>query len=186
MIILETERLILRTWEDKDIDPMATINTDSKVCEFVPKLNKLETASRIENWIKHYKTHGFSLYAVELKSTGTFIGFLGLMIPSFEAHIPPAVEIGWRLSSNHWNQGYATEGAKAVLAYAFDTLQLNEVLSFTVINNKASRRVMEKIGMLYDPADDFEHPNLAEEHPLRQHVLYRLSKENFIENNLPK
>ena len=74
------------------------------------------------------------------------IGFLGLMTPSFEAHFTPAVEIGWRLSSKRWSQGYATEGAKAVLGYAFRKLQLPEVVSFTTVNNKASRRVMEKIG----------------------------------------
>ena len=175
MIILETERLILRTWQDCDIDPMAAINCDPKVCEFVPKLNHLETVSRIEHWMEHYAEHGFSLYAVELKSTGAFIGFLGLMIPAFDAHFTPAIEIGWRLASAHWNQGYATEGAKAVLAYAFDTLKLNEVVAFTAVNNKASRRVMEKIGMQHNPADDFAHPNLAEGHPLRPHVLYRLS-----------
>lgn len=95
--------------------------------------------------IAHYKEKGFSLYAVELKNTGEMIGFLGLMPPSFEAHFTPAVEIGWRLSSTHWNQGYATEGAKAVLHYAFTSLNLPEVVSFTAVNNLASRRVMEKL-----------------------------------------
>jgi RimJ/RimL family protein N-acetyltransferase len=86
-----------------------------------------------------------------LKNTEEMIGFLGLMTPSFEAAFTPAVEIGWRLSPTHWNKGYATEGAKAVLNYAFTDLQLKEVVSFTVINNQASRRVMEKIGLLVKP-----------------------------------
>ena len=180
MIIIETERLILRTWQDQDIDAMAAIDQDPKVCEYFPGIgNREATAARIAKIRQHYEDHGFSLYAVELKFSSTFIGFLGLMIPSFKAHFTPAVEIGWRLASDHWNQGYATEGAKAALIYAFDTLKLNEVVSFTVINNKASRRVMEKIGMRHNPADDFAHPNLADGHPLKQHVLYRLSKKEF-------
>ena len=176
MIIIETERLILRTWQEHDIESMAAINEDPKVCEYLPGIaNREATAAGIAKIRQHYEDHGFSLYAVELKSSSTFIGFLGLMIPSFKAHFTPAVEIGWRLASDHWNQGYA----KAVLAYAFDTLKLNEVVSFTVVNNKASRRVMEKIGMQHNPADDFAHPNLADGHPLRQHVLYRISKKEF-------
>ena len=110
------------------------------------------------------------------------IGFLGLMIPSFEAHFTPAVEIGWRLSSTHWNQGYATEGAKAVLHYAFTSLNLPEVVSFTAVNNLASRRVMEKIGLQHNPKDDFDHPKLEQNSPLRRHVLYRLSRADYLKN----
>lgn len=183
MIILETERLILRTWKECDIDPMAVIDQDPKVCEHLPGIgNREATAAGIEKMTQHYQEHGFGFYAIELKSSLELIGFLGIKIPFFESHFTPAVEIGWRLASNHWNQGYATEGAKAVLAYAFDILKLNEVVSFTVVNNKASRRVMEKIGMQYNPTEDFAHPHLAKGHPLKQHVLYRLSKEAFIKN----
>ncbi|CDZ77327.1 Acetyltransferase (GNAT) family protein [Legionella massiliensis] len=111
------------------------------------------------------------------------IGFLGLMTPSFDAHFTPAVEIGWRLSSKYWNQGYATEGAKAVLHYAFNCLNIERLVSFTVVNNLASRRVMEKIGMHHNPPDDFEHPRLSVDSPLRKHVLYRLSKEEYQNND---
>ena len=176
-VILETERLILRTWEEADVTPMAAIDQDPKVCEFLPGLGTLEATregiSRIKN---HYAEQGFSKYAVELKSTHEMIGFVGLSVPSFEAHFTPCVEIGWRLASPHWNQGYATEAAKAVLDYAFMTLGLDEVVAFTVPANLASRRVMDKIGLHYCPDDHFEHPKLAKNHPLCQHFLYRLSQ----------
>jgi len=112
---------------------------------------------------------------VELKSTGEMIGFCGLFIPSFQAHFTPAVEIGWRLAAHQWNLGYATEAAKAVLKYAFETLKLKEIVSFTAVDNVRSRRVMEKIGLRHNPADDFDHPNLEKLHPLCRHVLYRRS-----------
>lgn len=178
MIILETDRLTLRTWTEQDIDAMAIIDQDPKVCEFLPAIgNRAATETGVRKIMRHYEDHGYSLYAVELKSTREFIGWTGLAIPSFEAHFTPAVEIGWRLSSNHWNQGYATEAAKAVLNYAFKTLGLEEVVSFTAVNNKPSRRVMEKIGLLHHPEGNFDHPRLEKSHPLCRHVLYRLKKE---------
>lgn len=180
MVIIETNRLILRTFSESDIDAMSLIDQDPKVCEFLPSIGTREkTALMIQKMMKYYDDHGFSLYAVELKSTGEMIGWCGLMIPSFEAHFTPAVEIGWRLSSSHWNQGYATEAAKAVLQYAFETLKLNEVVSFTVVNNIASRRVMEKIGLHHNSDDDFDHPKIAKSHPLCRHVLYRISKNEY-------
>lgn len=183
MNILETPRLILRTWQEADLEPMALIDQDKKVCQFLPGIgSKSATKAGIERIIAHYKEKGFSLYAVELKSTGELIGFLGLMTPSFEAHFIPAVEIGWRLSSTHWNQGYATEGAKAVLDYAFTSLNLPEVVSFTAVNNQASRRVMEKIGLHHNTKDDFDHPKLEPNSPLRRHVLYRLSRADYLNN----
>ena len=176
MKILETERLILRVFEERDIDPMSLIDSDPMVREFLGGMSDREkTAAGVHNIIKHYDDHGFSLYAVELKSTGEMIGWCGLMIPSFEAHFTPAVEIGWRLASHHWNQGYATEAARAVLKYAFENLKLKEVVSFTVVDNIRSRRVMEKIGLHHNPADDFDHPKIEKSHPLCRHVLYRVS-----------
>lgn len=126
--------------------------------------------------MKHQNDHGFSLYAVELKSTGEMIGWCGLMIPSFDAHFTPTVEIGWRLASQHWNHGYATEAATAVLKYAFDSLKLKEVVSFTVVDNIRSRRVMEKIGLHHNSVDDFDHPRIEKSHRLCRHVLYQVLK----------
>lgn len=180
MIIIETNRLILRTFEERDIDPMILIDQDPKVCEFLPSIgNRDKTTQSIHKFITHYRDHGFSLYAVELKSTGEMIGWCGLMIPAFEAHFMPAVEIAWRLASQHWNHGYATEAAKAVLQYAFEQLKLNEVVSLTVPDNIRSRRVMEKIGLHHNSNDDFDHPKLEKLHPLCRHVLYRIYKKEY-------
>lgn len=177
MIILKTKRLILRTWEEQDLDSMSAINQDPLVCEFLPKIgDRAATKTLIQRFINHYEKYGFTAYAVELRSNGKFIGFVGLLIPSFEAHFTPAVEIGWRLGSQHWGQGYATEAAKAVVNFSFTILKLEEIVSFTVENNIRSRRVMEKIGMQHDPHDDFNHPKLSKNSPLCRHVLYRLSR----------
>ena len=180
---LETDRLILRSWRESDLAPMLAINQDPKVCEYFPEIgNRDSTLVLIDRIIKHDEEHGYSLYAVEVKATNEMIGFIGLMTPSFEAHFTPAIEIGWRLSSNHWNKGYATEGAKAVLRHAFTELNLDGVVSFTAVNNLASRRVMEKIGLKHNSKDDFDHPKLVEDSPLKRHVLYRLSKKDWMKN----
>lgn len=179
MIILKTKRLILRTWNEQDLDPMSAINQDPLVCEFLPKIGDLAaTKALIQLFINHYEKYGFTAYAVELKSNGEFIGFVGLLLVSFEAHFTPAVEIGWRLGFQHWGKGYATEAAKAVVDLAFTTLNLKEVVSFTVENNIRSRRVIEKIGMHHNPLDDFDHPKLPKNSPLCRHVLYRLTRLN--------
>jgi RimJ/RimL family protein N-acetyltransferase len=102
-----------------------------------------------------------------------FVGFVGLSEPDFDALFTPAVEVGWRLGREHWGHGYATEGARAAIAFAFDELGLREIVSFTAASNDRSRRVMERLGMTHDAADDFDHPSLAPGHPLRRHVLYR-------------
>jgi RimJ/RimL family protein N-acetyltransferase len=111
------------------------------------------------------------------------IGFVGLMVPSFQAHFTPCVEIGWRLAVAHWGQGFATEAARAALAFGFATAGLGEIVSFTTAGNARSRAVMERLGMTRDPADDFDHPNLPPElpggHALRRHVLYRLSRRGW-------
>jgi RimJ/RimL family protein N-acetyltransferase len=127
-------------------------------------------ADRIE---AGFQQCGFGLWAVEIVDTAPFAGFIGLSVPRFAAHFAPCVEIGWRLSAEFWNQGYATEGASAVMAFGFEVLGLDEIVSFTVPANVASRRVMEKIGMSRDGRDDFDHPSFPGGHPLRRHVLYR-------------
>ena len=113
---------------------------------------------------------------MEIQNVASLAGFVGLSVPSFEAHFTPCVEIGWRLAAEHWGRGYATEGARAVLTFGFQTLTLGEIVSFTVPGNARSRQVMERIGMVHGPADDFDHPALPEEHPLRRHVLYRIAR----------
>ena len=173
--MIETDRLLLRHWTEEDREPFFRLNSDARVMEFMPAyLSRLESELLIDHIEDHFRKHRFGLYALELREDHSFLGFLGLAIPEFAAHFTPCVEIGWRLSRNHWGRGLATEGAKAVVKRAFEVLRLDALVSFTVPANTRSRRVMEKIGMTHDPAEDFDHPHLPEGHPLRHHVLYRL------------
>ena len=174
---LETERLILRTWRDTDREPFARMNADPVVMEFFPAcLSREESDEGVDRVEKHFRERGFGLFAAELRAEHAFIGFIGLNVPRFVAHFTPCVEIGWRLAAAYWGQGLATEGARAVLRHGFDTLALDEIVAFTIPANLRSRRVMEKLGMTHDPADDFDHPGLEPGHPMRRHVLYRLKR----------
>ena len=179
--IIETDRLILRTWHDDDLQPMLVINQDPKVMEYFPGLQDLEMTKKfIDKVNAHLENHGYSLYATVRKDTNEFIGFIGLLIADFESHFTPATEIGWRLSPHHWGQGFATEGAKAVLDFAFKELKIPEIVSFTAAGNAKSIRVMQKIGLQHNEADDFDHPKLDNTSPLKRHVLYRLIKEDYL------
>lgn len=124
----------------------------------------------------HIERRGFGLWAVEVTGGAPFIGFIGLAVPSFEARFTPCVELGYRLAFEHWGHGYATEGGRAALTHGFTTLQLREIVAMTAVENVRSRRVMQRLGMTHSPADDFDHPNIAVGHPLRRHVLYRLTE----------
>ena len=178
--VQETERLILRLWKQEDIQPYYLINQDSHVIKY---LRGTLSVQQVEDFIvaanNHYDTYGYTLWAVELKSTKELIGFIGLNYVMWSSSFTPAVEIGWRLGSQHWGNGYATEGARAVLQYGFQVLQLEEIVSFTVPANARSIRVMEKIGLRRDRNGDFNHPKLPHNHPLSCHVLYRLKKSEY-------
>src|SRR5580700_9396888 len=164
--MIRTARLTLREWTEADRAPFAVINADPRVMEFMPQCLSREESDAMVNRIEsHFAEHGFGLYAAELSQSGELIGFIGLSIPNFEAAFTPCVEIGWRLGFAYWGSGLATEGALAVVKCAFETLGMSELVSFTVPGNLRSRRVMEKIGMVR--AEDFDHPKLAEGHPLR-------------------
>jgi RimJ/RimL family protein N-acetyltransferase len=176
-LLIETERLLLRHWKEEDREPFRDMNADPRVMEFMPQcLTSQESDSLFQRINEHLRKCGFGLFAAELREKGSFIGYVGLAVPTFEAHFTPCVEIGWRFSLDHWGRGLATEGARAVAKYAFGELALEELVSFTVPANIRSRRVMEKIGMTHNAADDFDHPNLPEGHPLRRHVLYRFRR----------
>jgi RimJ/RimL family protein N-acetyltransferase len=174
---LRTDRLLLRRWLPDDRAPFAALNADPRVMEHLPAaLTREESdafAARIE---AHFEQRGFGLWAVEIPGVTPFAGFVGLSVPRFEARFTPCVEVGWRLAAERWGRGYAAEGARAALAFGFETLGLGEIVSFTAPENLRSRRVMEKLGMVRDPAEDFDHPGLPEGHPLRRHVLYRLEQ----------
>jgi RimJ/RimL family protein N-acetyltransferase len=174
---LITDRLILRRWREEDRAPFAIMNADPRVMEFMPKLLSSDESDRMIDRIEAgFEQRGFGLYAAELRADGSFIGFIGLSVPGFEATFTPCVEIGWRLASQVWNRGLATDGARAVVDESFGRLALSSLVSFTAKQNAASQRVMQKLGMTRDPAEDFDHPNLPERHPLRRHVLYRLRR----------
>jgi RimJ/RimL family protein N-acetyltransferase len=145
--------------------------------EFMPGLLCREQSDLFADRIEaHFEQYGFGLCAAELRRNRSFIGFIGLAVPTFAAPFTPCVEIGWRLASAYWGQGLATEGAGEMVRYAFETVGLEELVSFTVPANIRSRHVMEKLGMTRDPAGDFDHPKLPEGHPLRRHILYRLRR----------
>jgi ribosomal-protein-alanine N-acetyltransferase len=174
---LRTERLRLRRWQPDDREPFARLNADPRVLEFLPgPLSREESDARADRIQAHFERHGFGLWAAEIPGVTRFAGFVGLSVPPFETAFTPCVEIGWRLDADHWNRGYATEGARAALEFGFGSLGLREVVSFTVPPNVRSRRVMEKIGMTHSPDEDFDHPLLPEGHRLRRHVLYRLRR----------
>ena len=142
--------------------------------EFLPAILSRQQSDELADRVEaHFHRHGFTFFAVERRDTGEYIGFAGAAAVPFEAHFTPCVEIGWRLAFEHWGNGFATEAARAILRYCHETLNLSEVVAFTVPANVRSRRVMEKSGMTYDPSEDFDHPNLPEGNPLRRHVLYR-------------
>jgi ribosomal-protein-alanine N-acetyltransferase len=173
---LRTDRLVLRRWRDGDRAPFAAMNADPEVMEHFPAALTPDESDRFIDRIEAgFERHGFGHWALEIAETGRFIGFTGLSVPRFQMHFTPAVEIGWRLTRSGWGHGYATEAARRVLGFAFDDLGLDEVVSFTSRTNLRSQAVMERIGMTYDPADDFDHPLVEEGHPLRRHVLWRMT-----------
>jgi RimJ/RimL family protein N-acetyltransferase len=174
--ILETPRLILRHWRPEDRAPFARINADPRVMRFFPGvLSPAESDGAADRIAQALSARGWGLYAAELRESQAFIGFVGLAAPGrAAAHLGPCVEIGWRLAAECWNRGLATEGARAVARHAFETLRLRELVSYTAALNAPSRRVMEKLGMTYDPAVDFDNVNFRDGDPLRPHVVYRL------------
>ncbi|MCE9597157.1 MAG: GNAT family N-acetyltransferase [Spirochaetia bacterium] len=177
---LESERLILRRWLQNDLQPFTRMNTDPHVMRFFPGLLSPEESSALfQRLDAHFETHGFGVWALELKSTGDWIGFAGLGVCPFDAHFTPAVELGWRLLSEFQGKGYATEAAKVACTFAFKNVGLEELVAFTVPINQPSRRVMEKLGMTNNERESFQHPLLPADHPLKEHVLYRLPRQSW-------
>lgn len=158
---LRTERLRLRRWLPSDRTPFAAMNADLRVMEYFESVLSREESDRLAALIEaHFDRHDFGLWAVEIHGVTPFAGFIGLSVPHFKAYFTPCVEIGWRLATEHWDSGYATEGAQAALAFGFEALKLDEIVSFTVPDNLRSRRLMERIGMVHSPDDTFDHPAL--------------------------
>jgi RimJ/RimL family protein N-acetyltransferase len=180
MADLRTERLLLRQWRDEDLAPFAELNGDPETMRFFPAPPSREESDQLAaRERRQIDEEGWGLWAVEVVGGAGFIGFVGLARPSFEARFTPGVEVGWRLARDHWGHGYATEAGRAALAHGFEDLGLEEIVSFTSPLNEPSWRVMQRLGMSHDPADDFEHPRVPVGHPLRLHVLYRLSRADW-------
>lgn len=178
--IIQTQRLILRGMRDGDFAPFAAMNADPRVMEyFRATMTRDQSSAMIRRIEDHFARYGHGFWMVEAVGVADFAGIAGLMVPGFEVRFAPAVEIGWRFAPACWGKGYATEAARALLAFGFDRVGLEEVVSFTVPANRRSRRVMERIGMTHDAPGDFDHPNLPEGDPLRRHVLYRLSRTDW-------
>lgn len=178
---LETERLVLRSWEERDRVPLAAILGDPEVRRFYPKaLTRAESDALFDSVLEKQAEFGFHFAAAELKADGRLAGLvgIGMLNDMMRSAIPgaPRVEIGWQLDKALWGQGLAPEGARAWLAHGLEVLGFDEIVAFTYEGNQPSQRVMEKIGMARDPAGDFQHPGLAPGHRLRPHVLYRIAR----------
>jgi RimJ/RimL family protein N-acetyltransferase len=178
--MITTPRLRLRPWRDDDLPAFARLNGDPHVMRFMAGTLSREASDALAQRIRaRIDDAGYGMWAVEVPGVAPFIGFTGLSVPSFSAAFTPCVELAWRLDAPYWGHGYATEAAHAAAAYGFHTLGLDNLVAFTTVTNQPSRRVMARLGMQHDPAEDFDHPLLAPDHPLRRHVLYRLARDDF-------
>lgn len=184
--MISPRRLLLRRWRESDRDAFAAMNTDPAVMEHMQGLMSRERSDAFLDRIeRHWDEHGWGLWAVEVPGTAAFVGYVGLWPADYVA--PAMVEVGWRLASEHWGHGYATEAAREALRFGFEQLGLPEIVSFTVPQNERSRRVMERIGLVRDPSGDFNHPHVdAVAYPqLVRHVLYRLRREEWERRRFP-
>ncbi len=184
MAQITTQRLLLRPWCEEDLEPFAALNGDPEVMRYFPATLTRAESDEFARFVQGLiAVHGWGLWAVEVRGGPPFIGFVGLNRVRFEAPFTPAIEVGWRLDRPYWGHGYATEAAAAALTFAFDELECPEVVSFTSLMNEPSLRVMRRLGMSHDPADDFDHPAVAAG-PLRRHALYRMGRERWLREQL--
>jgi RimJ/RimL family protein N-acetyltransferase len=174
---IETPRLVLRPWQDEDVEHWVAMSADPRVMEFFPSVSeRFEAEAMAARLRERLEQNAYGWWVVEVKGGPLFAGAISLQDVPFESHFTPALEVGWRLVHDRWGHGYATEGAHAALDYAFGTLGHHEVVAMTAAVNLRSQRVMQRLGMTHDPADDFDHPRLPEGDRLRRHVLYRIAR----------
>ena len=179
-IELHTPRLHLRDWQDDDLPDFAALNADPEVMAHFPACLSLEESAALLGRLRaHFSEHGFGVWALQERSSGRLIGATGLLQLGADLPCAPGVEISWRLARSHWGQGLALEAAQAALGCAFEQLGLPQVVAFTTLRNLRSQQLMQRLGMQADPAADFEHPRLPAGHPLRPHVLYRITAERW-------
>lgn len=176
-LAVATPRLILRQWQESDAEPFAAMVADPQVMEFFPSTMTREKSDEMRTRCRDMLTErGWGIWAVELRETGGFIGFVGLHTPGYDLPFTPCVEIAWRLKRDAWGKGYCTEAARAVLDAGFNQLGLKEIVAYTALPNVRSEAVMKKLGMVCSPKENFMHPMLEEGHWLREHCLYRLPR----------
>lgn len=178
---IESPRLRLAPWEERDIAPFAALNADPEVMRYFPAtLSADETAAMVGRLRAIWAEHGYGFAAVRRRSDDAFIGMVGIQkVLNPALPFVPAVEVGWRLAREHWRHGYAREAAEAALAHGFGPLGLSEIVAFTAVSNLASQAVMVSLGMKRDWDGDFRHPAVPDGHPVRPHVLYRLKRAEF-------
>ncbi len=172
---IKTPRLILRPWRDSDLAAFAEQNADATVMRLLGGvLTRADSDAYVRRAQDHLEEHGFCKWAVEAPGVSLLIGAVGLTHVRFEASFTPAVEVAWRLNRPYWGQGYATEAAQAAIEDGFRRIGLGQIVAMTALQNVASARVMERVGMTRSM--EFDHPTIPQGSPLRRHVLYRLSR----------
>jgi RimJ/RimL family protein N-acetyltransferase len=183
---IETARLVLRPWRDEDVEHWVTMSADPRVMEFFPSVSERSEAESMAARLRdRLERDGYGWWVAEVKGGPPFAGVITLQDVPFEMHFTPALEVGWRLVHDQWGCGYATEGARAALDFAFGELGRSEVVSMTAAINTRSQRVMQRLGMTHDSAGDFDHPRLPEGDRLRRHVLYRLANPAVRTDDVP-
>lgn len=175
-VALRTRRLLLRQWRDEDLAPFIALSTDPVAMQYLPPVDAVAAAQWVDLARRHWQTEGFGQWVVEAPDVAPFVGVVGLNRVRWMLPFTPAVEAAWRLARPYWGRGYAQEAARAAIEDGFGRLGLDEIVAYTVADNRASWRVMERLGMRRDPAEDFDHPNRPDGHPHRRHILYRLRR----------
>ena len=180
LIELHTPRLLLRQWRDSDREPFARMNADPDVMRHFPSVQTRQRSDAVVDALSEdIEKRGWGFWATELRSTGEFIGFVGITVPRQPLPCMPCVETGWRLAKEHWHKGYATEAARESLRFGFEDMGLSEIVAFSALSNNSSRAVMTRLGMTRDLGADFEHTAVPLGSPVRPHCLYRLSCVTF-------
>lgn len=155
-VILETERLLLRTWSPADRDDGFKIWSDPEVMRYIgtgrPNESPDETSAWLARMIAHQERHGFCYWAIVEKESGQLIGSCG-MVYQLDGSLP--IDFGYTLARSRWGRGLTTEAARAALHYAFERLRLPRMVASVDSRNVASRRVLEKIGFVFERSEEF-------------------------------
>lgn len=178
---IRTPRLLLRQWKDSDLDAWCAMNADAEVRKFFPSVHTRADAEGEAGRIRAgIAQRGWGMWALEVPGVEAFVGFVGLNAPGFPAPWQPAVEIGWRLKRDAWGHGYATEAAAASLQFAFQQLELPQVIALSVRTNTPSHNVMTRVGMTPWPGMEFDHPRVPADWPLKEHIVHRITRDDWL------